>query len=305
MLSWITRRLTYANVTMTLALVLAMGGGALAAKHYVISSTGQISPKVLKKLAGKRGRPGPAGPAGERGPQGPMGEKGANGVNGINGKDGSNGANGESVTNTAVPTSSTSCGKLGGAEFKVGAGTPTFACNGKEGPSGINGKSIKVEPAPLGQCKNGGVLVEVEGSGTSTPVCNGENGTGGSGGTETGAWGWTTTGEFKAGLDEISFTNALLAAPTAHYVTHEEQESKTAPSQCTGTAEAPSAESGNLCVYESKFRVGAPAGPVEIFVPGKGPGFLGGEAGASAVGAGIIAICETECVMEGTWAVTP
>jgi hypothetical protein len=45
------RHLTYANVTATLALVFAMSGGALAAKHYLISSTNQIDPKVLKSFA--------------------------------------------------------------------------------------------------------------------------------------------------------------------------------------------------------------------------------------------------------------
>ena len=41
-------RLSYANVAMTLALVFAMSGGAYAASKYVITSTKQISPKVLK-----------------------------------------------------------------------------------------------------------------------------------------------------------------------------------------------------------------------------------------------------------------
>jgi hypothetical protein len=45
------RYLTYANVTATLALVFAMSGGALAAKHYLLSSTKQISPKVLEGLS--------------------------------------------------------------------------------------------------------------------------------------------------------------------------------------------------------------------------------------------------------------
>jgi hypothetical protein len=45
------RHLTYANVTATLALVLAMSGGALAATHYLVNSTKQIDPKVLDSLA--------------------------------------------------------------------------------------------------------------------------------------------------------------------------------------------------------------------------------------------------------------
>ena len=52
MFSGIRKRLTYANVTATLALVFAMTGGAYAAKHYLITSKAQISPKVLKRAAG-------------------------------------------------------------------------------------------------------------------------------------------------------------------------------------------------------------------------------------------------------------
>ncbi len=61
------RRLSYANVTATLALVFAMSGGALAANHYLINSTKQINPKVLKKLKGNAGAPGKEGPSGKEG----------------------------------------------------------------------------------------------------------------------------------------------------------------------------------------------------------------------------------------------
>lgn len=47
MFSRIRKRLTYANVAMTMALVFAMSGGAYAAKKYVITSTKQIKPSVL------------------------------------------------------------------------------------------------------------------------------------------------------------------------------------------------------------------------------------------------------------------
>ena len=43
-------KITYANVAATLALVFAMSGGALAAKHYLVTKTNQISPTVLKSF---------------------------------------------------------------------------------------------------------------------------------------------------------------------------------------------------------------------------------------------------------------
>jgi hypothetical protein len=74
----IRRHLSYANVVATMALVFAMSGGALAASHYLINSTRQINPKVLKKLKkpGKTGRTGFQGP---RGPRGATGRAGATG----------------------------------------------------------------------------------------------------------------------------------------------------------------------------------------------------------------------------------
>ena len=71
------RRISYANVTATLALVLSMSGGALAAKHYLVNSTRQISPKVLRQLRGNSGKTGPVGPTGPTGPTGPKGETGS------------------------------------------------------------------------------------------------------------------------------------------------------------------------------------------------------------------------------------
>jgi hypothetical protein len=76
------RHFTYANVAATLALVFSMTGGALAAKHYLIESTKQINPKVLKKLHGANGKPGAIGP---------QGASGAAGKDGTNGKEGPRG----------------------------------------------------------------------------------------------------------------------------------------------------------------------------------------------------------------------
>jgi hypothetical protein len=75
-------KLSYANVAATLALFFSMTGGALAAHHYLITSTKQISPKVIKVLRGKTGPTGPQGilgkdgVAGKEGKEGPKGEQG-------------------------------------------------------------------------------------------------------------------------------------------------------------------------------------------------------------------------------------
>jgi hypothetical protein len=79
------KRMTYANVAATLALVFSMSGGALAAKHYLIESTKQISPKVLKKLHGATGHRGTTGPAGSAGATGATGKDGAPGKEGPRG----------------------------------------------------------------------------------------------------------------------------------------------------------------------------------------------------------------------------
>ncbi len=81
-------RITYANVAATLALVLAMSGGALAASHYLINSTKQINPKVLRKLHGARGARGALGPTGSVGPQGIQGPEGKRGARGERGDPG-------------------------------------------------------------------------------------------------------------------------------------------------------------------------------------------------------------------------
>ena len=181
MFSRIRKRVTYANVAMTLALVFAMSGGAYASK-YLITSTKQISPKVLKTLKGAAGKTGPAGAAGAQGaqgaqgPQGPAGEKGAAGTNGLNG------ANGESVAVKEVKTSESACKKEGGSEF-AGNGK-AVACNGKEGSPWTAGGTLP------------------------------------SGKTETGSWSLATQPP-AVGVVSISFAIRLAAAlgePEVHYV---------------------------------------------------------------------------------------
>jgi hypothetical protein len=64
------------------AIVLAMGGTGLAAKKYLITSTSQISPKVLAKLHGVKGERGPSGLPGAAGAAGANGAPGATGAAG-------------------------------------------------------------------------------------------------------------------------------------------------------------------------------------------------------------------------------
>ncbi|HTA15367.1 MAG TPA: hypothetical protein VK781_10980 [Solirubrobacteraceae bacterium] len=97
MFSTLRSRLTYANLTVTLALVFAMTGGAYAAGKILITSTKQIKPSVLHQLQGKAGSKGPAGlqgPAGPQGPAGAAGSKGETGAPGTSGKDGLQGEEG-------------------------------------------------------------------------------------------------------------------------------------------------------------------------------------------------------------------
>jgi hypothetical protein len=113
--SFLRRHLSYANVTATMALLLAMSGSALAASKeftaetkskefsYLITSISQISPKVQAELkaTGKAGRAGPAGVPGApgtpgvSGSQGPAGLTGAEGTPGIKGAQGNEGKSGE------------------------------------------------------------------------------------------------------------------------------------------------------------------------------------------------------------------
>jgi hypothetical protein len=134
------RRISYANVTATLALVFAMSGGALAANSYLINSTKQINPKVLKKLTGKPGKTGiagangatgaagPQGPTGKEGPKGETGPKGEEGKEGLTGKEGKEGKQGEVGSfETALASGKTETGDWGAGFTAAGSGNAYFA----------------------------------------------------------------------------------------------------------------------------------------------------------------------------------
>jgi hypothetical protein len=84
MLRVIRRNLTPPTVIAVIALVFAMCGGALAAKHATNSAE-------ASKQKGKRGPRGPRGPKGPTGPQGSKGDKGERGAEGPQGSKGDTG----------------------------------------------------------------------------------------------------------------------------------------------------------------------------------------------------------------------
>ncbi len=254
---------------MTLALMFAMTGGAYAAKKYLITSTKQISPNVLKSLQGKVGSSGAQGPVG---PQGSAGAKGDPGEKGASGEKGAPGAAGTSVTNSAVAAGNPiKCEERGGAEFKVGSGAGTFACNGKEGSPWVAGGTL-----PSGQ-------------------------------TETGEW--ATIGPAAGGTPitmlPISFAIPLaseLGVTAWHF--YKIGETPAESSGCFGgTAGKPTAEKGNLCIY-----AGHVVGPedekngVEFAIAENG---TNGSAGASVAGSALLVGLSSEVsFVQGTWAVT-
>ena len=109
------KHLKYANVTATIALVFAMSGGALAATHYVINSTRQISPKALKALKGNRG------PAGAQGATGREGAPGKGGAPGNEGKEGPRGPSAGFVAFKDEPGELTGAGALGKLAVPAGS----------------------------------------------------------------------------------------------------------------------------------------------------------------------------------------
>ncbi len=112
------------NIVAWLALFVALSGTSMAASHYIITSTKQIKPSVLRQLRGARGARGETGAAGPKGTAGTQGATGGPGSQGPTGGTGSSGQNGKNGT----PGTAGQDG-LEGPEGKEGA-------QGKEGLPG-------------------------------------------------------------------------------------------------------------------------------------------------------------------------
>jgi hypothetical protein len=140
-----TPRPNPATIVAVLALVLALGGTAVAAKRYLITNSKQIAPKALQEIAalaakqGATGAPGPQGPRGEKGPdgakgpsgdKGPLGDKGPTGDKGPPGEAGSGDGSGTSIRWAVVDPDGTvardGAGATTASENSTGAYTVVF-----------------------------------------------------------------------------------------------------------------------------------------------------------------------------------
>ncbi len=262
MFSAVRRRLTYANVAMTLALVFAMSGGAYAAGKYLISSTKQISPKVLKSLVGKagpagkngtngtngtNGAPGAAGEKGPQGPQGPEGKEGKQGEPGKEGKAGEPGKNGLSGFTKTLPPEETETGAWSYGDTPAPAG-----------------------PQPL-------LYIPIS---FSIPL------------------------SVELGETQVHFINAhneevVFPEPVGKTVFGGSAEVEQKSKECTGSAAAPTAAPGNLCVYVAE------QGERPFLRPFQTPGTYPFGSGAGTTGTILRMKAESEGKSGyGTWAVT-
>ncbi len=281
MFSTLRTRFGIPGVISVMALVFAMFGGAYAASNSSGGGKATASAKAKQGPRGKTGKAGPAGPAGPAGAQGPKGDTGPEGPEGEKGKTGNNGTigvsgtDGTSVTNTTEPGGA-NCTE-GGTKL-VGTST-TYACNGVKGDEGSPWTA-------------GGTLP--------------------SGKTETGAWsadGLINSPEPGEVINSQTFAPIPFAIPLAaplgeadvHYVNEAGLEGGAPSTKCTGTAAAPTAASGNLCIYSATE---ANVTTSNEFIVKASSNV---ELGAATAGSALLVLAtssEFEGFAYGTWAVT-
>lgn len=328
MMSFITKRFTYANVAVTAALVFAMAGGAFAASNsghaakkakkasYVITSTKQIKPGVIATLKGKTGAAGATGPAGSAGAVGAKGATGATGEKGAEGEPGEKGANGspgESVTITKLTGPVGVC-KEGGAEVANASGK-VQVCNGEKGVIHAG------ETLPANATEVGGYAMQNFRKTFTNITAVKENPTTKAVEVE--------TEQVTVGGTELSTAISFpipLAAPLnqehVRYVTtaHEEWAylpgspagtltKHATPEECLGSYEKPEAEPGYLCVYSGTESISSlQVVPVPLN-SAQSTGIiavLANGAGASPSGAVLITTSSNDGLSyaRGSWAVT-
>jgi hypothetical protein len=254
-----------------LALVLAMVGGAYAAGGLTKSQEKQVT-KIAKKYAGKPGANG------TNGTNGAPGAAGKNGENGAPGTPGTSGANGKTVLHgTGAPAVGlgtegdfyidTATDKIYGPKTAVwGAGTEL---KGKAGNPWTLGGTLPASTEPGCPC------------------------------TETGTWAFGAVPSPAAFVSvPISFPIPLadeLSETQVHFLA----KGAAPTTECPGTAAAPQAEPGNLCVYTRQLSEEL-EGELQVFLRPGG----GGEGAGTAGSVLVFGNPKQEANGFGTWAVT-
>ena len=254
-----------------IALILALGGTALAAKGALTGKQKKEVEKIAKKYAGQpgpagpAGSPGAAGPKGDTGPKGDKGDKGDQGIQGKQGIQGPPGEDGETGFTATLPPGETE------------TGTWAFTT-----PAPANPIKVPISfSIPLAGPLDGDHVHLVNADGSSEVVFN----------------------EDTFELENVTPTGCGVALTPA------------------GTAEAPKAAPGNLCVYFTKIEprpdkealAPSETGSQYIIPPGAECEFVGclSEFGGPGAGAGVagarLEINSTDTGTRfgyGTWAVT-
>lgn len=264
-----------------IALIAALGGTALAAGGL----TGKQK-KEVKAIAKSFQGTGPAGATGTNGTNGTNGKDGANGAPGEKGKDGTNG---KSVTVTKIDPEEEECEEQGGAIVEEeGAGPGIEVCNGEEGLQGAPGSpwtaggTLPSGSTETGSWAFGTVSVAAKPEGTSTPLFVPIS--------FMVPLAADLTGALQAENSQVHFINAAGKELTLI-------EGEIEPPHCHGTAAAPAADAGNLCIYAGELS-GATTNQARIKKTANNEG------GASTAGAAVgFTNVEGGAAGRGTWAV--
>jgi hypothetical protein len=281
MLSPLRSRFGIPGVISVIALVFAMFGGAYAATDHGGKAT-----------ASAKAKRGPRGPKGATGPAGPAGPAGAAGAKGDKGDSGAAGNNGIGATTESFSGEVHGC-KAGGVIVKS-ASPEAIVCNGKNGTNGTNGTTGFTKTLPGGETETGSwafgfFLAAPSGGGSlrvpisfAIPLAAPLTGTG-------------CTANPPAATCHVHYINKL----GKEVITFEPLEAVTSTT-CLGSAAAPTAVAGNLCVYTSSL-VDAKSGNGSISKIGE----AGEGVGAATAGA-LLNFPEPEEETQGwgTWAVT-
>ncbi|MFL5872248.1 MAG: collagen-like protein [Solirubrobacterales bacterium] len=212
-----------------IALTLALGGTALAAKGALTGKQKKEVETIAKKYAGKPGAPGatgPAGTAGPAGPAGPKGDTGAKGDTGTQGNPGTPGAAGKSVVLSAEAKGANCADGGTKVEVEGNAASKKYVCNGTTGFT---------KTLPSGATETGTFALY-----QSLPAAS------------------AATEEQTTTWAPISFSIPLAQGSGEEKVfvlSPEQIENEEGPgfeAGCTGTAFEPTAPSGVLCVYTAE-----------------------------------------------------